>query len=61
MDLQQQLVEAFRQELQRQAADAQGRLKVELGNPSEQTAVVDGAIDLGALAMVAAGSVAGGP
>jgi hypothetical protein len=61
MDLQQQLIDAIRQELQRQATGSQGHLRAEFSSPSEQTAVVQGPIDLAALAMVVTGTVAGGP
>jgi hypothetical protein len=61
MDLQQQLIDAIRQELQRQAAVSQGRLKADFSSPTEETAVVQGPVDLAALAMVVTGAVAGGP
>ncbi|SPP94887.1 hypothetical protein [Bradyrhizobium vignae] len=61
--LEEKLKEAIVGELQRQAADRPQSLKVQGandGNRSEEL-TVNGKIDLGALVMVIAGSVAGGP
>ncbi|MDX3966200.1 MAG: hypothetical protein QHD01_06320 [Bradyrhizobium sp.] len=61
--LEEKLKEAIVGELQRQAADRPQALKVQGShdmNRSEEL-TVNGKIDLGALAMVIAGSVAGGP
>jgi hypothetical protein len=55
--LEEKLKEAIVGELQRQAADHPQALKVECSGKL----VVNGAIDLEALVMVIAGSVAGGP
>ncbi|MEK9279876.1 MULTISPECIES: hypothetical protein [unclassified Bradyrhizobium] len=52
------LKEAIIGELQRQAANRPQSLKVE---GSEEELIVNGKIDLEALVMVIAGSVAGGP
>lgn len=61
--LEEKLKEAIVGELQRQAADRPQALKVqgaaEAAGSEELT--VNGKIDIGALAMVIAGSVAGGP
>lgn len=61
--LEEKLKEAIIGELQRQAASQPQALKVEGAkdaNGSEEL-TVNGRIDLGALAMAVAGSVAGGP
>ncbi|MCJ9706787.1 MULTISPECIES: hypothetical protein [unclassified Bradyrhizobium] len=61
--LEEKLKEAIVGELQRQAANRPQTLKVQGtddANSSEEL-IVNGRIDLGALAMVIAGSVAGGP
>jgi hypothetical protein len=46
-------------ELKRQAAESSGALQV--GAERDDTVSIQGRIDLAALAMVAAGSIAGGP
>lgn len=56
--LEEKLKEAILGELQRQAANRPQSLKVE---GSAEELVVNGKIDLAELAMVIAGSVAGGP
>ncbi len=56
--LEEKLTESIIGELKRQAANAPKALKVE-GNSEEL--VVNGKIDMAALVMVIAGSVAGGP
>lgn len=56
--LEEKLKEAIVGELQRQAANRPQSLKVE---GSAEELVVNGKIDLAELAMVIAGSVAGGP
>ncbi|RZN07028.1 hypothetical protein CWO91_28790 [Bradyrhizobium genosp. SA-3] len=61
--LEEKLKEAIIGELQRQAADRPQALKVQGAdevNRSEEL-TVNGKVDLGALVMVIAGSVAGGP
>ncbi len=55
--LEEKLKEAIVAELKRQAADRPQALKV----TSSPELVVNGEVDLDALAMVVAGSVAGGP
>lgn len=55
--LEEHIVEAIKAELQRQAADNPSELSVENGAGFK----VNGIIDLDALAMAVAGSVAGGP
>jgi hypothetical protein len=55
--LEEKLKEAIVAELERQAADQPQALRVE----SSPDFVVNGKVDLDALAMVVAGSVAGGP
>lgn len=57
MDLEQQLAQAIRQELERQAEE--GRLRLRSDN--DDSLHIEGAIDLQALAMAVAGHVAGGP
>lgn len=52
-----QIVEAIKTELERQAADKPSDLSVDTANGFR----VNGSIDLDALAMAIAGSVAGGP
>jgi hypothetical protein len=61
--LEEKLKEAIVGELQRQAADRPQSLKVRGAGDaqSSEELTVDGNIDLGALVMVVAGSVAGGP
>ncbi|MGY3035422.1 hypothetical protein ACVIIV_004592 [Bradyrhizobium sp. USDA 4354] len=61
--LEEKLKEAIVGELQRQAADRPQSLKVEGANDVSRSEelTVNGKIDLGALVMVIAGSVAGGP
>lgn len=61
--LEEKLKEAIVGELQRQAANRPQSLKVQLLNVegSAEELVVNGKIDLAELAMVIAGSVAGGP
>jgi len=61
--LEEKLKEAIVGELQRQAADRPQALKVQgaEGAKGSEELTVNGKIDLGALAMVIAGSVAGGP
>jgi hypothetical protein len=55
--LEEQIVEAIKTELQRQAADKPATLSV----VTTKSFSVNGTIDLEALAMAIAGSVAGGP
>ncbi|WP_398467822.1 hypothetical protein [Tardiphaga sp.] len=55
--LEEQIVEAIKAELQRQAADKPSELSVKTSKEFR----VNGVIDLDALAMAVAGSVAGGP
>jgi hypothetical protein len=59
MDFEAKIVEAIRQELERQAEASEGRLCIE-ALPEGQCRV-EGPVDLEAVAMVVAGSVAGGP
>ncbi|QOZ09095.1 hypothetical protein [Bradyrhizobium sp. CCBAU 51765] len=61
--LEEKLKEAIVGELQRQAADRPQALKVQRVGDAEgsEELTVNGKIDLGALVMVIAGSVAGGP
>ncbi|MFB6450355.1 hypothetical protein [Bradyrhizobium tunisiense] len=60
--LEEKLKEAIIGELQRQAANRPQALKVQgADDASSEELIVNGRIDLGALAMVIAGSVAGGP
>lgn len=61
--LEEKLKEAIIGELQRQAANRPQTLKVEGATDARgsEELTVNGRIDLGALAMVIAGSVAGGP
>ncbi|MCK1733493.1 hypothetical protein IVA79_05850 [Bradyrhizobium sp. 138] len=61
--LEEKLKEAIIGELQRQAANRPQALKVQGADDAKgsEELVVNGRIDLGALAMVIAGSVAGGP
>jgi hypothetical protein len=55
--LEEQIVEAIKAELERQSADKPSELSIE----STSGFRVNGSIDLDALAMAIAGSVAGGP
>ena len=57
MDLEQQVAEALKQELQRQADE--GSLKMR--SQAEDHLHIDGDVDLAALAMAVVGHVAGGP
>lgn len=61
--LEEKLKEAIVGELQRQAADRPQTLKVQGANEAgrSEELIVNGKIDLAALVMVIAGSVAGGP
>ena len=61
--LEEKLKEAIIDELKRQAADRPQSLQVRGAGDAEgsEELTVNGKIDLGALAMVIAGSVAGGP
>ncbi|MFB6419797.1 MULTISPECIES: hypothetical protein [Bradyrhizobium] len=61
--LEEKLKEAIIGELQRQAANRPQALKVQGADDAKgsEELIVNGRIDLGALAMVVAGSVAGGP
>ncbi|MBB4375388.1 hypothetical protein SAMN05216573_11112 [Bradyrhizobium sp. Rc3b] len=59
--LEEKLKDAIIGELQRQAADRPQSLKVQGEVKSSEELTVNGRIDLGALVMVIAGSVAGGP
>jgi hypothetical protein len=61
--LEEKLKEAIIGELERQAADRPQALKVQGGGDAKgsEELIVNGRIDLAALAMVIAGSVAGGP
>ena len=58
MDIQSQIADAIRQELQRQASDGSSRLTFD---EADDVSVVHGVLDLEALAMVVTGAVAGGP
>lgn len=55
--LEEQIADAIKTELQRQAAEKPSELSVE----TSEDFSVNGVIDLAALAMAVAGSVAGGP
>jgi hypothetical protein len=57
MDLNQQIVEALRAELQRQAAEGD----IQCRDSGEGRLHIEGEVDVEALAMVAVTSVAGGP
>ena len=59
MDLQAQIIAAVREELRRQAEVSDGRLIV--SEVTGSSLRVDGVVELDALAMVIAGSLAGGP
>lgn len=61
--LEEKLRDAIIGELQRQAANRPQALKVQGSDDAQRSdeLIVDGKIDLGALVMVIAGSVAGGP
>lgn len=61
--LEEKLKDAIIGELQRQAANRPQSLKVEGSDDAKRSEelIVNGKIDLGALVMVIAGSVAGGP
>lgn len=61
--LEEKLKEAIVGELQRQAADRPQSLKIQGAGDaqSSEELTVNGNVDLGALVMVVAGSVAGGP
>jgi hypothetical protein len=59
MDMEAQIADALRTELSRQAAESGGILKVADSEAGRIT--VEGHLDLEALAMAVAGSVAGGP
>lgn len=61
--LEEKLKDAIIEELKRQAADRPQALKVQGAGDvkSSEELTVNGKIDLGALVMVIAGSVAGGP
>ena len=59
MDMEEKVVEAITAELQRQSEASGGRLSVK---PDDQGGVsLNGRVDLEALAMVAVGTLAGGP
>jgi len=53
------IITAMLDELKRQAAESRGALQVNAER--DDTVSIQGRIDLAALAMVAAGSIAGGP
>jgi hypothetical protein len=53
------IIAAMLDELKRQAAESSGALQVD--DEHDDTVSIQGRIDLAALAMVAAGSIAGGP
>ncbi|MCX7319110.1 MAG: hypothetical protein NT113_06295 [Hyphomicrobiales bacterium] len=55
--LEEQIIEAIKAELERQAADKPAELSID----TAQGFRVNGVIDIDALAMAVAGSVAGGP
>jgi hypothetical protein len=55
--LEEQIIEAIKAELERQAADKPGDLSIDTAKGFR----VNGLVDLDALAMAIAGSVAGGP
>ena len=57
MDMEEQIIDAITAELKRQAANG----GVAVDEPRDGKLRVDGRIDLDALAMAVAGSVAGGP
>jgi len=59
MDLQQHVVEAITQELERQASNEQRRLKVDTSRLPE--IIINGPVDAEKLAMAVAGALAGGP
>jgi hypothetical protein len=59
MDLQQHVVEAITQELERQASNEQRHLKVDTSRLPE--IVINGPVDAEKLAMAVAGALAGGP
>lgn len=59
MDMEAQIVDALRTELQRQAAEADGALRVSETTPARLQ--IEGSVDLEALAMAVAGAMAGGP
>ena len=59
--LEEKLKDAIIGELKRQAANRPQALKVETKDGGSEELVVNGKIDLAELAMVIAGSVAGGP
>ncbi|OGN44349.1 MAG: hypothetical protein A2623_04705 [Caulobacterales bacterium RIFCSPHIGHO2_01_FULL_70_19] len=59
MDMEAQIVAALRTELQRQAADAGDALRI--AEASSARVRIEGSVDLEALAMAVAGTVAGGP
>jgi hypothetical protein len=59
MGAEEHIIEAMLDELKRQAAESNGALQID---PQGDDAVsIRGPVDLAALAMVAAGSLAGGP
>jgi osmotically-inducible protein OsmY len=58
MDMEQQIVEALKAELQRQAAD--GVLNIET-RVTANAVTLEGVLDLEAVAMAVVGAVAGGP
>ena len=59
VNMEDQVGEALIAELQRQAADSDGRLTVSV--EGDDRVRIEGAVDIGALAMVAVGALAGGP
>jgi hypothetical protein len=60
MTAEQQVIAAVMEELKRQADESGGALKVVVDRKNDR-ALVNGSVDVAALAMVAAGSLAGGP
>jgi hypothetical protein len=59
MTAEEHVISAIKAELERQAATSDGALTVQAG--ADDRAIVRGAVDLAALAMVAVGSLSGGP
>jgi hypothetical protein len=60
MTAEEHVIAAMRAELERQAATSDGAFTVQ-SRAGDDRVVVRGAVDLAALAMVAVGSLAGGP
>jgi hypothetical protein len=60
MTAEDKIITGIKAELERQAANSDGALLIEPG-PDDDQVVIRGQVDLAALAMVAVGSIAGGP